>query len=194
MLILASESPRRIEMLKNLGFDFEIIPAKIKETVPKKLENDFEKIPLYIAKNKALTVYKKLTQAKQKKALILAADTIVVIDNKILGKPRNKKDAINMLTLLSNHIHYVISGVIIYHKGELYEYVDKTKVKFSKIPIEFIEEYVTEKKPYDKAGSYGVQDCLGQVYIEYINGNYYTILGLPISKFYNDLKNLLANN
>ncbi len=187
MLILASESPRRKEMLNNLGLTFDIIPANIKETIPKSIKIDVEKIPLYIAKNKALAVYKKISKINQKNALILAADTIVVIDNKVLGKPKNKTAAINMLTLLSNRVHYVYSAAILLHKGQVHEYLDKTTVKFAKIPTDFIEKYVSEKQPYDKAGSYGVQDCLGLAYIEYIRGNYYTILGLPVHKFYHDL-------
>jgi septum formation protein len=175
-IILASNSPRRKQLLTEAGFEFEIIVANTNESYPTHLQA--HEIANHIAKQKALAV----KEMKKNSATIIAADTIVVIDEEILGKPKDKSDAINMLQKLSGKKHVVITGVCILKDNELIEFFEKTNVYFKQLDLQQIEYYVERHKPFDKAGAYAIQEWIGLVGIEKIEGCYYNVVGLPVAK------------
>ena len=164
-----------------LGFDFEVIPSDVEEIFPHDLNP--EKVPEYLAELKAVAVKLKHTDST-----IISADTIVLIDNKILNKPANRIEAIQMLQKLSGKMHLVITGVCILKNGEKYLFSDTTEVFFKHLSINEIEYYVDEFKPYDKAGAYGVQEWIGYIAVEKIIGSFYNVMGLPVNKVYEILK------
>ena len=180
-LILASQSPRRKEILNQLGIPFEIINPNIEEVIDYNLS--FEEIPQNIAIQKSLAVQKII---KNREVIILAADTIVVCNNQIFGKPTNKEDATKMLEALSNNCHQVITGISIIdiQKNESWQFSEKTNVYFNKLSSAQIAYYIEKYKPYDKAGSYAIQEWIGMVGIHKIEGDYYNVIGLPIQKIY----------
>ena len=143
---------------------------------------------LAIAKKKGLDIYSKINQAED--SVILSADTIVVLDNIILGKPKDKEDARNMISLLNGKTHQVYTAVYIKGKNIEYQFLEKTDVDIVPMNIEEIEEYINTKEPYDKAGSYAIQGIFSK-YISAINGDYYNVMGLPICKVNSILKKLL---
>lgn len=172
-VILASKSPRRIELLKLLNLDFEVIPSNIDENIKEDNPEEFVK---KLSKLKALSI--------KKKGIIIGADTIVVYDNKIFGKPKDYNDAFNMLKTLSDKWHTVITGVTIkFEDDEIITFNEKTHVKFKKLSDELIDYYINIAKPFDKAGSYGIQE-LGSILVEKITGDYFNVVGLPISKIW----------
>lgn len=174
-LILASQSPRRKELLLEHGFQFEVIPSHAPETLDPKLTPDQN--ALSIAKKKALEV------AKKSEGVILAADTLVKIKNKILGKPKNKAHAREMLEELSGETHEVITAFVIYD-SQIQKEISKivsTKVTFKKLPPQFIEQYLTTHNPIDKAGAYAIQEN-GDAFIEKIEGSFSNVVGLPIEE------------
>jgi septum formation protein len=178
-LILASKSPRRSDLLRQMGFDFEVQSIDTDEHYPDNLSPD--KVAFYIAeqKNKAFP---------PSDAIILCADTVVAVDGKILGKPQNEAEAIAMLSSLSAKKHDVYTGVCLRHKNELYSFVEKTEVYCREIsPVE-IQYYIEQYKPFDKAGSYGIQDWFGLTLIEKINGSYFNVMGLPTQQLFQLLK------
>jgi septum formation protein len=186
-LILASSSPRRIELLKNLNFNFAISPAHISE-VPKKNEK-----PINLVKRLALNKALSIASSCSKNTFILSADTIVVFKNKILGKPKNKKDALQMLTLLNGNTHNVITGwcwCFIDKNNKVKTFVQTltTKVKFTKASKNFLKNYINTKEPYDKAGSYAAQSSTGMYLIEEIHGSFSNVVGLPIYHVLNSFK------
>ncbi len=189
-IILASSSPRRKlllnALLKNFGLKFAVIPANIVEIIPKNVQK-FGYFALNLAKIKALEV------AKSQKGLIIAADTIVVINNRILGKPENPEKAVKMLKELSGKEHKVYTGLVILDSisGEIYKTFEVTKVKFRKLLSSEIEFYVKGGSPMDKAGAYGIQDDLGSTFVEKISGDYFNIVGLPVLKTYTGLKKFI---
>jgi septum formation protein len=174
-IILASQSPRRKELLHLAEIDFEVIVANTDESYPAGLS--FADTAMYIAKNKALTV-----AANNINRTILAADTIVVCDNKIIGKPLDRDDAIAILTTLSGNVHNVITGVCILKNDEQKLFADSTTVTFHALTQEQIIFYVDKYKPYDKAGAYAIQEWIGAVGIKKIEGDFYNVMGLPISR------------
>jgi septum formation protein len=174
-IILASKSPRRIELLKLLKIDFEVIPSNIDENIS-------EKDPKLLAEKLS---YLKAMSIK-KDGIVLAADTVVTLDKEIFGKPRDYKDAFRMLKSLSGKWHTVITGVTIKFKDELITFSEKTNVKFKNLSKELIEFYINTAKPFDKAGGYGIQE-LGSVLVEKIEGDYFNVVGLPISKVWDIL-------
>lgn len=174
-IILASKSPRRIELLKLLKIDFEVIPSNIDENIS-------EKDPKLLAEKLS---YLKAMSIK-KDGVVLAADTVVTLDKEIFGKPRDYKDAFRMLKSLSGKWHTVITGVTIKFKDELITFSEKTNVKFKNLSKELIEFYINTAKPFDKAGGYGIQE-LGSVLVEKIEGDYFNVVGLPISKVWDIL-------
>ena len=181
-LILASSSPRRKEILTKLKFDFDVFPSSVKENY--KLNLSPKQIVNELSQRKALEISKKLPNS-----FIIGADTIVVIKNKILSKPTDQKDAFRMLNLLSNTHHYVYTGVCLITKRNdlIFNFVEITKVYFYKLEKELIYSYIKTKSPYDKAGSYGIQD-FSACFIKKIDGCFYNVVGFPISKFINNLK------
>lgn len=182
-IILASGSPRRKmllnALLKKFGLKFVVIPANIEEYIPAKI-NDFGKFTADLAELKALEV------AQNNNGLIIAADTIVVYKNKVLGKPGSKSEAKKMLNLLSGKKHNVFTGICIVdtEKNQYIKTYEKTEVSFRKLQNKEIEFYVNNGSPMDKAGSYGIQDDLGSTFVKNINGDYFNVVGLPVLKLY----------
>ena len=175
-IILASQSPRRKQLLEWAEIPFEIIVADTDESYPPDLS--VEETAIHIARNKALAIQ----QSHQLSIPILAADTIVVLQNEIIGKPKNREDAIAILSRLSGHHHKVITGVVILNKQEAISFADVTDVEFHPLTKSQIEFYVDKYKPYDKAGAYAIQEWIGVVGIKTINGDFYNVMGLPVSR------------
>jgi len=180
-LILASASPRRQFLLKEIGLEFTVDPPHIDESFPSDMP--IEKVPSYLAEKKAKALLSKI-----KDEIVLASDTVVILGKQILNKPADRAEAIQMLTDLSGHKHTVITAVCLLSgtKSDCFE--DRTEVTFKKLSQEEIEFYVDNYKPYDKAGAYGAQDFIGMIAIEKIVGSYFTVMGLPIHKVYERLQ------
>jgi septum formation protein len=190
-IILASNSPRRKYLLELAEVPFEIVSISIDESYPPDL--NVQEIPLFIARNKALAVKKDLQSSYHRQYVgkaILAADTIVVLKDQIIGKPKNREDAIKMLTALSGCNHKVITGVVILQEGNEVSFVDVTEVEFNPLTIDQIVYYVDKFEPYDKAGAYAVQEWIGAVGIKSISGDFYNVMGLPISRVLQALRDL----
>lgn len=179
-IILASNSPRRKQFLKNLGLTFTVKPANVNEEYPSQLQG--KDIALYIAQQKA-SVFNNLKENE----IIITCDTIVWIDNEALGKPENREKAIQMLQQLSGKTHEVISAVCIKSNQKEQLFYDVTEVRFNNLNLLDIEYYVDTFKPFDKAGSYGIQEWIGLIGIEKINGSYTNVVGMPMEKLYNEL-------
>jgi len=177
MLILASQSPRRKQLLEWAEIKFEVMVANTDETYPIGLA--IEEVPVFIAREKAKAIANKLENNTKK---ILAADTIVVINNEIIGKPQSREQAIEFLQKLSGNQHQVITGVVILDREKETAFADITTVTFHSLTTEQIEYYVDEYKPYDKAGAYAIQEWIGVVGIKSINGDFYNVMGLPVSR------------
>lgn len=182
-VILASNSPRRKELLSGLDIPYEIktLPD-IDESYPDNLQG--EDIATYIAKEKADAYLGDLTD----NMLLLTADTIVLLDNKVYGKPIDEEDAKRMLRVLSGKTHQVITGVCITTREKQKTFSVSSEVRFARLEENEIEYYVTKYKPLDKAGAYGVQEWIGYIAVEYISGSYFNIMGLPIQRLYRELK------
>ncbi|MBD1366393.1 septum formation protein Maf [Mucilaginibacter sp. ZT4R22] len=183
-LILASKSPRRQELLKLMDIDFRVVLKEVDESYPDGLSP--AEIALYIAQKKAEAFDEDITDE-----VVLTADTIVCIDGEILGKPDNAEHAIEMLHKLSGKTHQVYTGVCILHKGQYNKFYDMSEVFFRKLTDEEIRSYVAEYQPFDKAGSYGIQQRIGLIGIERINGSYTNVVGLPTEKVYQQLMKLV---
>jgi septum formation protein len=186
-IILASQSPRRKQLLEWAEIPFEVIVQFTDESFPDDMS--VEEVPVYIAKNKAATV-KFFLDTTHRQIPVLAADTIVVLDEKIIGKPKNRSEAINILTSLSGNKHKVITGVVILTDHHLVSFEDTTEVIFHQLTKNEIEFYVDKYKPYDKAGAYAIQEWIGVVGIKCINGDFYNVMGLPVSRVVRELNKL----
>lgn len=182
-VVLASNSPRRKELLGGLGIDFEVRTLQdIDESFPDTLEG--KEIPLYISGKKA-EAYK---QTMADDEMIITADTIVYDNGKVLGKPRNREEAVLMLHELSGHAHEVITGVSIVTKKKTVQFASTSHVHFVALTDAEIAYYVDEYKPFDKAGAYGIQEWIGFVAVTRIEGSYFNVMGLPIQQLYTELK------
>lgn len=181
-VILASNSPRRKELLAGLGVDYEVrtLPD-VDESYPETLEG--ADIPLYIAKEKA-DAYRNMMQPGE---LMITADTIVWLDGKVLGKPKDREEALQMLRDMSGRSHEVFTGVCITTTGWQRSFAARTEVHFSQLGEEEITYYVDKFQPMDKAGAYGVQEWIGFIGVENISGSYYNIMGLPVQRLYREL-------
>ena len=179
-LILASQSPRRKQILEMLNIPFEIIVADIDEKINP--DNELTKEIENISFLKALKVFN-----DNKDAVVIGADTIVVVDGKILGKPKNEEEAKQMLKLLQDNMHYVITGVTILSSKQSETFSNVSEVYFNPITDEEIDEYIKTKEPMDKAGAYAIQG-IGAKFIRKINGDFYSIMGLPVSEVSQRLK------
>jgi septum formation protein len=188
--ILASQSPRRKNLLEWAEIPFEIIVSDSDESFPATLPiND---VPEYIAIHKAHDVEAKINhgQSNFKDTCIIAADTVVVLDNTIMGKPVDRADAIASLTKLSGKTHQVITGVCILYNGIVESFSEITQVSFHELTTSQIEYYVDHYKPYDKAGGYAIQEWIGVVGIKSIQGDFYNVMGLPVSRLVQKIKQL----
>ena len=181
-VILASNSPRRKELLAGLGVDYEVrtLPD-VDESYPDALQG--ADIPLYIAKEKA-DAYVAMMQPGE---LMITADTIVWLDGKVLGKPWDREDALQMLRTMSGRTHEVFTGVCITTTDWQRSFTAQTEVRFATLSEEEIAYYVDNFQPMDKAGAYGVQEWIGFIGVENISGSYYNIMGLPVQKLYREL-------
>lgn len=181
-LILGSASPRRQELLKSLGFDFLNKPVKVDETDwPKDLEA--QEIAIYLAEKKADAYEEELSESD----LLITADTIVWCEGNVFNKPANFAEGKKMLETLSGKMHEVFTAVCLKSASKQTTFYDVSKVYFKKLRSEEIEYYLTNFSPYDKAGGYGVQDWIGYIGIDKIEGSFYTIMGLPVKDLYEEL-------
>jgi len=189
-IILASQSPRRSQLLQWAEIPFEVIIAHTDESYPVDLKP--EEIAMHIAYNKAEAVKKNIadTITNGEDCTILAADTIVVLNNTIIGKPSGREEAIQILSKLSGELHSVITGVCILSGGKEITFADETKVEFYNLSRLQIEYYVDHYKPYDKAGAYAIQEWIGVTGIRSINGDFYNVMGLPVSRVLRELQAL----
>jgi len=183
-IILASQSPRRKQILEWAEIDFEMIAPETDESFPAHL--NFEEAAIHIAYNKVTAV----SATANITIPILAADTIVVCNDQIIGKPKNKEDAVSILQMLSGNMHKVITGVCIYFNDQVITFSDITTVEFNTLALEQIEYYINKYKPYDKAGAYAIQEWIGVIGIKSIDGDFYNVMGLPINRVVSALKNL----
>jgi septum formation protein len=184
-IILASGSPRRKQLLTWAEISFETIVASTDESYPENLTH--EEIAIYIATNKALAVQKKYL-SNVDDYTIIAADTIVVLENKIIGKPSDREDAVKILSGLSGKTHQVITGVCLLSKSKKIVFAEKTEVEFHELISSQIEHYVDNYKPYDKAGAYAIQEWIGVTGIKMIKGDFYNVMGLPVSRVVKELE------
>ena len=174
-LVLASKSPRRSEILKNAGIDFTVRVADADETIPEGTKP--QDAVVFLAARKALAVERADDET------VLGADTIVVLDDKILGKPKDREDAFNMLRSLSGRVHSVFTGVCAVGDGISLTFAEETKVEFYPLTDDEINEYLDTNEPYDKAGAYGIQGIASK-FIRGIEGDYFNVVGLPVSSVY----------
>lgn len=173
-LILASQSPRRKELLSSLGYEYEVCPADIDETVPKDVESIY--VPEILSRNKALFVL-----GQNSDAVVIGSDTVVICDGQILGKPQSEEEARLMLSLLSGKKHKVATGLCVCSKEKTRSLVSVTDVYFHELTPNLIDAYIATGEPMDKAGAYGIQG-VGSVLVKKIDGDYFTVMGLPLSQ------------
>ena len=191
--ILASQSPRRKQLLEWAELSFEIIVKSTDELFPEGLS--MEEIPIHIARQKAFAVKEYIQTAYHQiyaKKPILAADTVVVLEGKIIGKPADRNQAIEILSSLSGKTHRVITGVVILQEAAEIAFSDITEVEFNAISLEQIEYYVDQYEPYDKAGAYAIQEWIGVIGIKSVKGDFYNVMGLPINRVVQALQKILV--
>lgn len=173
-LILASQSPRRKELLSSLGYEYEVCPADIDETIPEGTESIY--VPEVLSREKALAVLK-----ENPDAVVIGSDTVVICEGQILGKPQSKEEAQAMLMLLSGRKHTVATGLCVCSKEKTRSLVSTTDVYFHELSPSLIDSYIATGEPMDKAGAYGIQG-VGSVLVRKIDGDYFTVMGLPVSQ------------
>jgi septum formation protein len=181
-IILSSNSPRRQQLLKDLGIKFEIKTMETEESFPDELP--IRKVAAYLAEKKANTFLPHLAANE----VLITADTVVIADNKILNKPDNEKEAADMLHFMEGKTHLVMTGVCIADIHNKVVFSDQTEVSFTKLSAMEISYYIQKFKPYDKAGAYGIQEWIGLIGIDGIKGSYYNVMGLPVHLVYQTLK------
>ena len=187
-LILASQSPRRKNLLKQIGMKFRVIPSHVAEVISSHHGP---------AENAQRIALEKTTDvaARLRRGIVIGADTIVVLDHHVLGKPKSKDDAKRMLRLLSGREHSVFTGFALrdVETGKHTVGVEETKVRFRKLTGKEIDDYINSGSPMDKAGSYGIQDDFGAVFVERVNGCFYNVVGFPLARFYSTLQQFLSD-
>jgi septum formation protein len=181
-IVLASGSPRRKQLLEWAEIPFDVIISDADELVPDNMP--VTEVPVFLASQKAALVRKKL----QKNRIILAADTVVLLDQQLLGKPADAADAVRMLRLLSGRTHQVITGVSLTDASREVLFAETTDVRFHSLSIQEIQHYVDNYRPYDKAGAYAIQEWIGVTSIHSIQGDFYNVMGLPVSRVLQELK------
>lgn len=180
--ILGSKSPRRQQLLHSLGIEFEVKIKEVNEIYPEKLS--MEEIPVFLSRKKAEPFRDNLKENE----LLITADTIVCYDSKVLGKPANKVEARNMLRMLSGNVHQVITGVCLTSIEKQTAFYATSNVEFKQLSENEIDFYITNFKPFDKAGAYGIQEWIGTIGITHIEGSFYNVMGLPIQKLYEEIQ------
>jgi septum formation protein len=181
--ILASKSPRRQELLRSLGVNFQVIANDVDETYPGNLIK--EEIPVFLAELKSKSFIKNLKEND----LLITADTIVWLNGEVLGKPENKEEAVRTLQKLSANEHQVISGVCLTSIHKQKSFFSISNVRFKNLSLPEIEYYVSEFSPLDKAGAYGIQEWIGYIGITQIEGSFYNVMGLPVQQLYTEIQN-----
>ena len=182
-IILASQSPRRRHLLEEIGIEFELAPSlDIEETYPDHLNT--QEISMYLSELKA-TAY---SSYLDRNVILITADTVVVQNNEIIGKPENYAHAYAILKRLSGSKHNVYTGVTLTSLSQQRTFLAKTKVFFDRLEDEEIQYYLENYKPYDKAGSYGIQEWIGYIGVQRIKGSFFNVMGLPVHQLYNELK------
>ena len=185
-LLLASQSPRRRELLTGCGLPYTLTPKyPCEECYPADLPA--EEVPLYLSRLKSEAYPEPLAPTD----ILLTADTVVIADGEVLGKPHDRADAIDMLHALSGHRHTVVTGVTLRDGKGMHTFCARSDVWFRALTDEEIDHYVDTCRPYDKAGSYGVQEWIGYVAIERIDGSFYNVMGLPVQKVYTELEKFI---
>lgn len=185
-LILASRSPRRRQLLSDCGLDYTLAEDyDVEEVYPTTMQAD--EVPVYLSQLKSNAYPLALAEGE----IVITADTVVVIDEKIIGKPSSREDAIETLQRLSGRMHKVITGVTLRDRERSFSFSAVSNVYFRKLSCEEIEYYVDNFRPYDKAGAYGIQEWIGYIGIERIEGSFFNVMGLPIQKLYTVLNNFV---
>ena len=179
-LILASNSPRRKQLMHDMGLEFIVRTKNTDESFPDDMP--FYEVPVYLAEKKAQAFKDEI-----KNEILIAADTVVIIENNILNKPADHKEAFEMLKMLSGNKHEVITGVCLLSSDKKVLFSDLTEVYFKQLSDEEINFYIEKFKPFDKAGSYGAQEWMGMIGVEKIIGSYFNVMGLPVQKVYEEL-------
>ena len=182
-IVLASKSPRRQELLKGIGVDFSILTKEVDESFPSKL-------PLIdVAPFLSLKKAKAFEDAElPDNYMVITADTVVIVENEILGKPIDRDDAVRMMNLLSGKVHKVVTGVTVHTREKTKTFSVISKVTFETLDNQEVDYYIDNFKPYDKAGAYGVQEWIGYIGVSNVEGSYYNVMGLPTQKLYKVLK------
>jgi septum formation protein len=188
-IILASQSPRRKQLLEWAEIPFEVIVQSTAETWPQGMP--IPNIPVHIAREKAIAVRQKNDSLHDNNNIIIAADTVVVLKDTIIGKPADREDALDILSRLSGNKHQVITGVVLVKGEHEIAFADTTDVWFHELSPEQIAFYVDKYKPYDKAGAYAIQEWIGVVGIKAIQGDFYNVMGLPVSRVVTELSKLM---
>ncbi len=184
-IILASRSPRRQQLLRELGLKFDVVIKDYEETFPEGLNG--EEIARYVAFKKAASFENEISDNE----IVIAADTIVWCNNKVLGKPVNQEDAFAILKEISGNTHEVITGVSLRSKSKELTFSDSTKVTFETFTDEEIYYYIDKFKPFDKAGAYGIQEWIGILACSHIDGSYFNVVGLPVQRLYKELQRFI---
>lgn len=184
-IILNSRSPRRKRLLEDMGFNICVVKTQTEESYPENLA--IEEIPIFLAEKKGRTY----TEQIREKEILLSSDTMVFLDNEALGKPKNKQEAITMLQKLSGRKHCVVSGCNLRTEDKSISFYEKTDVFFKSLSSQEIEYYVNQYEPLDKAGAYGIQEWIGMIGIEKIEGDFYNVMGLPTVTLFQKLKEIL---
>ena len=179
-IILASQSPRRQELIANITPDFSVIVSDAEELLPEGIAP--EEAPVYFAGLKAGAV-----AAKHPNDVVIGADTVVILDGEVLGKPRDEADAARMLRALSGKVHTVITGCALYRGGERLTFSETTRVEFYPLSDREIREYIATGEPFDKAGAYGIQGR-GSVLVRRIEGDFFNVMGLPVARLKRELE------
>jgi septum formation protein len=180
-IVLASQSPRRKQLLEWADIPFDVLVRETDESFPSDMSP--QDVAVYIARNKAMSVINSAEyQRYEQGRIVIAADTIVELNGEIIGKPSGRDHAVEILTKLSGQVHHVITGVVMRKMEEEIAFADITEVKFHDISLIDIIYYVEKYKPYDKAGAYAIQEWIGVIGIEWIRGDFYNVMGLPVSR------------
>ena len=183
-IVLASQSPRRKELLMNMGLQFTVHPSSINEEIPMGIP--LENLAQHLAKCKAEDV----AQYYINNTIVIGSDTTVLLDNELLEKPQNKEEAFDMLKRLSGKTHEVISAICVIHNNKTWCCSDTAKVSFDTLQEDEINFYIDKYAPFDKAGGYGIQEWIGCIGINHIEGSFYTVMGLPTHLLWNVLKQI----